>query len=226
MTRPDLKVINTQTGEVVEDTRDYQLEELNRKYLGALGTIGKLRKEIAELRVVEPEAQAVQGVLEYWKANCKPNAEITQDGKRWKNVRARLRDKFDDRPPRTPDELKLAVDGALLDPFWNGSHPKSRGKSFVLEAESIFASSERVETLRDIALGFKAKAGVHLKDLLEVTDRLRFVSWKYLLQTCECGHFRVEHAHPDPTIEGRELCFLCPCGDFDVDPFDPRNGLM
>ena len=58
----------------------------------------------------------------------------------------------------------------------------------------VYRDPEQVQTLRDLAIGFEAKAGVGLGELLDVSYELRFVNWKHLLRVCCCGHRRVEHA--------------------------------
>lgn len=215
MTRPNLRVLNTDTGELEQDAYGYQLEELNRKYLGLLGENGRLRKQIAELRMVEPEAQAIRDILEYTRDRIgKPGQHIIEGGERWEKVRARLKDRIDGRGPLTPDELKLAADGALLDPWLNGTAYKAPKDGRYLDAKTIFKSGDQVLKLRDLAIGFKGTAGVHLRDLLDVADELHIISWKHSLRICECGHRRIEHARCDPQKEGRELCFMCDCRDF------------
>jgi hypothetical protein len=216
-------LINPQTGEVVEDERDILIHQLEAEKRGQSLQIGLLKKELRELRAVEPEAQHIKEVLGYWREKCNPNATaIAPGGKRWEKVRARFRDNLDGRDSWTTAELKLAVDGALLDPFLNGTDPKSKADGF-LDATTIFRDDKQVERLMHLAVGFKVKAGVGVPELLEVGDQLGHVSWNFLLQTCSCGHKRIEHAHSDPTLEGRELCFLCDCGDWDLCPFDEFN---
>jgi hypothetical protein len=184
--KPELRLlVNPETGEVVEDQRDILIRQLEDEKRGQSLQIGLLKKELRELAAVEPEAQVILDVLSYWKERCKPTARIALKGKRWAKVRARLRDRFDDREPWTADELKLAVDGALLDPWLNGTDRDSKG---FLDAETIFRDSEMVEKLRDLAAGFEAKAGVGVGELLAVSSDLGFVDWQFLLQTCSCGH--------------------------------------
>jgi hypothetical protein len=221
--RPQLHLVNAATGELVEhDDRDIQIEQLESELRGKRLAIGKLKRELKELRSVEPEAEIVRDVLTYWQQKCAPRSTIAPGGKRWEKVRARLKDKLDGRDPWTPDELKLAVDGALLDPWLNGTAPKSKG---YLDAETIFRDAEMVEKLRNLALGFKATAGVGLGDLLDVTAELGTANWSHLLKVCVCQHRRLEHSRPDPSREGREGCLTpgCECEDFDLDWHDPFN---
>jgi hypothetical protein len=222
--RPDLRVINSDGELVQDDPLVLEHEELKRKFFGLLGENGKLRKQIAELRGLEPEAETIREILHYAKERYgKPRQEIIEGGERWEKCRARLRDKPEGRGQRTPEELKLAIDGALLEPWLNGTAPNAPKDGRYLDAKTVFKSPEQVAKLRDLALGFQAQAGVHLGDLLDVATDLQWVNWGYLLKTCGCGHRRVEHAHGDPSLEGRELCRECDCPDFDIDPFDAFN---
>src|SRR5262245_55702590 len=95
MAKPQLHlVVNAETGEVAPES--FQLDELNKKYLGALGELGKLKKELRELRAVEPQSEIVREILDYWRERCRPRATIAPGGKRWEKVRARLKDELDD----------------------------------------------------------------------------------------------------------------------------------
>jgi hypothetical protein len=217
---PHLHVVNAETGELVEDERDVLIEQLQADLQGKILAIGKLKRELRHLRAVEPESEVVREVLEYWRERCAPRATIAPGGKRWEKVRDRLKDQLDDRPSWTPNELRLAVDGALLDPWLSGSDRKSKG---YLDAQTIFRDAEMVERLRDLALGFQAQAGTPLRDLIDVAAELRFVNWRHLLRVCECGHRRVEHARGDSDHGGRERCFFCGCEDFFEDPFERFN---
>lgn len=220
MTAPQLHLVNADTGELVEDERDILIEQLKSELTGKSLQIGKLKRELREFRAVEPEAETIRDVLTYWRDRCKPRAAIAPAGKRWEKARARLREKLEDRPPMTVEELKLAVDGALLD-RWH----TQKGMEHRLDAEFLFRSYESVERLRDLAIGFKAHAGIGLGDLLEVTNELVFVNWKHLLATCLCEHRRLEHSKPDPNFFGREACLIpgCECADFDLDFEDLFN---
>lgn len=207
-----IRLVDTTTGEVVEeDERDLLIEQLQADLKGKQLAVSRLKRELKELRAVEPEAQTIREILEYWRSRCLPGATLAIGGKRWEKVRARLKDKLDDREPWTPGELRLAVDGALLDPWLSGRDRHSRG---YLDAETIFRDAEQVERLRDLALGFKAQAGAHLGDLIDVADELRIVEWKPILRICVCGHRRIEHRRPDPDLHGFEGCLECECPDF------------
>lgn len=214
--KPQLKLlVNAETGEVIEDGYAHQLEELNRKYLGVLGENGKLRKELARLRLAEPESETIMDILRYCNERWGKRHEIAPDGVRWDKVRSRLTQKLVDRSPWTPDELKLAADGALLDDWIAG---RARNSPGYLDAKTVFRDEKIVQDLRDLALGFKAQAGIHLSDLLEVASELRVVKWGFLLRKCLCGHRRIEHRKGCP-----ESCSFCECEDWDEDIFDPFN---
>lgn len=227
MSASPLRLVDTQTGELVhQDERDLLIEELERQKRGLTLQNGKLRAENTRLRSVEPNHEEIREVLHYWRDTCKPNAtSIGPEGERWLKVRARFQDTLEGRHSWTKDELKLAVDGALLDPWLNGTAPKAPKDGRFLDAKTIFKSPEQVERLIDLALGFKGQTGAHLRDVLEVADRLRVVSWKHLTRTCECGHLRLEHAAGDPHHEGRERCFMCSCPDFFQDVFEAMGEL-
>jgi hypothetical protein len=220
-----LHVINAETGEVVEDERDLLIEQLTRDLHGKQVQIAKLRKEVSELRLVEPEAQTIIEVLEYCRDRFnKPRQHITPGGERWEKCRARLRDKPTDRPAITPDELKRAADGALLDPWLNGSAPKAPKDGRYLDAKTIFKSPEQVQRLCDLALGFKAETGIYLGDFLDYASESRIVHWGFLMEVCICGHRRNEHSLADPLRHGEQPCLVqCRCSDFDFDIGAPFN---
>lgn len=221
--RPQLHLIDASTGEIVEhNEHDILIDQLQAELKGKSLQIGKLKREVRDLRATDPEAQTIRDVLSYWQERCAPRTHIAIAGKRWEKVRARLRDQLDGRGPWTPDELKLAVDGALLDPWLSGRDKGSKG---YLDAETIFRDAEMVEKLRNLAVGFDARAGVGLGDLLDGIDQLAHVDWKHLLLVCLCDHRRLEHSRPDPERDGREGCLIqgCECVDFDMDFADQFN---
>lgn len=212
--RPQLRLIDSHTGEVVEDEREILIEQLEAEKKGQSLQIGRLKRELKELRAVEPEAKTIREILDYWRGLCKPTAVIVPASKRWEKVRARLKERMDERDPWTPAELRLAVDGALLDPWLNG---RARGSKGYLDAVTIFRDAEMVEKLRDLALGFKAEASIEVRDLLDVAAELRIVSWRQVLRLCECGHRRIEH------VPGVESCIRCECSEFFEDPIEWAN---
>jgi hypothetical protein len=223
---PELRLlINPQTGEVVEDERDILIHQLEAEKRGQSLQIGLLKKELRELRAVEPEAQHIKEVLAYWRERINPRAvALAPGGKRWEKVRARFRDNLDGRDSWTVEELKLAVDGALLTPWLNGTDPQAKGQSW-LDAETIFKSDKQVERLRDTALGFKARTGTDIAPILDVMEQMIDVDWKLLLRVCMCDHRRVSHSLPDPNRNGAEGCLVhgCGCTDFDLDVYDSFN---
>jgi len=215
--KPQLTLVDTATGEVVEDERDFLIEQLQADLKGKQIAIGKLKRELKELRSVEPEAKEIREVLDYWRAACKPRAIIAPGGERWEKVRARFKDKLEiegePRPPWTIAELKLAVDGALLDPWLNGTAPKSKG---YLDAKTIFKGPEQVERLKDLALRLQFEVGMTAKQLIEASRTLSAVGldWKHLLAPCLCGHTRVEHRRSDNILWDDCLTPGCECGEF------------
>lgn len=213
--RPPLHLVDAQTGEIVEDERDLLLEQYEKDLTVKRLRIGKLEKELRHLRSVEPESEAIREILEYCRERWGRRFEISPGGKRWEKVRARFRDRIDGRDPWTPEELKLAADGALLDPWLSGRDKRSKG---YLDPETVYRDPEIVERLRDLALGFGGKAGIGLGDLLDFVPRLGQIGWKDVLRVCMCGHTRLEHSRG--VTEG---CLVCTCEDFDLDVFDDFN---
>jgi hypothetical protein len=217
--RPQLRlVVDAETGELVEqDERDVLIDQLQAEKKGQSLQIGKLKRELRELRAVEPQHEQIREVLVYCNEVWQRRLHIIPASEGWEKVRARLADKIEGREPWQVAELKLAADGALLDPWMSGRDRRSKG---YLAPKHVYKSPDKVQEMIALALGFEGKAGVGLGDLLEVMDDLGHVNWRHLLRICECGHRRQEHAKGDPDHDGRERCFLCGCEDFFEDPFE------
>lgn len=213
--RPNLRLINAD-GEIVEDEREILIDQLQAELKGKSLQIGRLKRELKELRSVEPEQEEIRGVLAYCNEVWKRRLHIIPASEGWEKVRARFHDRIESRnnQPWTVAELKLAADGALLDPWMSGREHRSKG---YLAPKHVYKSPDKVQEMFDLGLGFKAKAGIGLGDLVAVGDELGVVSWKQMLRSCCCEHRRIEHSFPDPNQGGREGCLIpgCPCLDFD-----------
>jgi hypothetical protein len=110
----------------------------------------------------------------------------------------------------------------LIDPRLNGTEP---GRPAYLDAETIFRDPEMVERLRDLALGFKGKAGILPGEVTKLIHDFGQVDWKWHLQVCECGHRNVAHSKGDPSREGQRPCLDrgCECEDYSMDCFAEFN---
>lgn len=204
------RVIDLKTGEVLdgpcEDCTNYE-RELRAKRR----RITLLENQLADRREAAAEAKDISEVLSYWRDRCtkRPGSVVfAPGGDRWEKVRDRL---SDDLPGReggwTVAELKLAVDGALISPFHNGTDPKTRGKQY-LDARTIFKNAEVVGSHVDRALKFNDLIGVLPSEFLRA-----FVGMdvKTDLAVCDCGHYRLFHLSV-PETGGREVCRKCDCG--------------
>jgi hypothetical protein len=129
--------------------KDAEKTRLARSFEGSLARqkveLDALRLELAQLRIQVPELgdehERVMDVLEYWKPRCKPKARIPVNSVRYRKVADRFKDRLEGRDGWTADELKLAVDGALLSPFHCGDN--EQGKKY-LDAETIFRDASTV----------------------------------------------------------------------------------
>jgi hypothetical protein len=113
--RPDLRVLDGD-GEVT--IRD-DLTALPSDEAALVEVIVKQRREIAALKrdaakmaAVDPDAETISELLEYWRDKTgHAKARIPVDGRRWRIVKARLKDGFE------ADRLKRAIDGVVAFPF-------------------------------------------------------------------------------------------------------------
>lgn len=92
-------------------------------------------------------ADAVLAVFEYWKKRTGRTEGVVLTPKRKACLKARLKEQ----PGETLEErvaaLNMAVDGAILDPFYAGDNDK--GKKY-WDFESIFRNRDRVEKLQHV----------------------------------------------------------------------------
>jgi hypothetical protein len=198
-------VVDRETGEV-QDDHDLLVAQLESELRSKNLQIARLKQELRSVRGLEPQAATIRDILEYWRERCKPRATIAPGGKRWEKVRARLNDRLDNRPPWTVEELKLAVEGALLDPWLSGSDRRSKG---YLDAVTVFRDPEQVERLVELACGWQSEIGILPSQMPRAV-----LETKYCLP-CDCGHARMEHTVPDPARDGRCPCLRCDCPDYD-----------
>lgn len=149
---PKLRVIDG-NGEIDEGASvlpgDYALlVDLNAKHLR---TIAALKGEITKLRRVDPQAETITEILDYWRTRTRhPKACIPLDGSRAKVTKARLAD-------FTPDELKRAIDAAAERPWMGGFGERfceaGPGRKRRDELELLFRDERHVEDLLALAEG-------------------------------------------------------------------------
>lgn len=114
MERPDLRLIDTETGEVHETCpncveSERILAELERKYRGALSQIGNLRRDKAKEAEQHKLFPRARRLFDVWRRVCDhPRAKWTPD--RFWEVEPRLRDYGEVRVCR-------AIMGGAYDPF-------------------------------------------------------------------------------------------------------------
>jgi hypothetical protein len=75
--------------------------------------IAGLKRAAAKLAAIDPDAETIGSILEYWRdrtARTK-NTKLPVDGKRWRVVKARLRDGYE------PEQLKRAIDAVVAFPW-------------------------------------------------------------------------------------------------------------
>lgn len=211
MSERHLRAMNPQTGEVCAECvalRDEVLS-LTRVLSSKDRTISELNNKAVKLQAVVPGADDIIEVLVYCRESWgKRWGIVPGKGKRWEKVSERLEEHLLDRGPFTKAELKLAADGAKLDPWINGTDRKSKG---YLKVETVFRDFEQVERFLDLTVEFEARTGMPLQDF---PPELLTVDLKFLCRRCDCGCLRMEHFVPDPRT-GYQGCRRCPdCVDF------------
>lgn len=222
-----LRLLDPDTGEVLDhpdcpecERREFAYHELERKHRGTLTELGKTRAMLVRQRKSEVRAEWISEVLECWREKCMPNAQIAVGGKRWEKVRARLEDELDRGKPWTAEELKLVPEGALLDPWLNGSDPKSKG---YLDAETLYRDPEMVDKLVKLAQGFRTEHGCYPSSIPERV--LRDFHFEPLLAKCDfCQHLRLEHSKGDPARDGAQACLVHGCDCLDGSWYDAEVG--
>lgn len=192
------------TGEFVEcagcHDKDILIEQLQGELGGKSMAIGKLKREVARVQGMEPDAEQVRWVLAYWRDRVKPKAKIVPGSERWSKVKARLKEGF------TYEELMVAVDGALLSDFHR--------ENGYLDAKTIFKEHDVVEGHRDRALAPDADKLYALAAIpREIAEHPEVQG--VLIALCDCGCPLVVHSKADPFRDWRRPCLLCDCEDFD-----------
>lgn len=197
--RPDLRLVDTATGEVTEVPAEIemlrqQVAEAEAELRAKRSQITKLKNENARLMGVEPEAESIIEVLEFWRLRCMPGASIVPGSERWLKVRDRLRehDVTTKQPAHSVVKLKAAIAGVLLSDW----HVKNKK----VDAVTIFRDSKTVEDHVARAVDFKRRKGVSALTLL---DELAGPGLEWLADRCSCGDLRMAH------LMGRG------CGEFD-----------
>lgn len=193
------------SGEVVAcvgcHDKDILIEQLQGELSGKSMAIGKLKREVARVQGMEPEAEQVRWVLAYWRDKVSPRAKIVPGSERWSKVKARLKEGF------SYEELMTAVDGALISDFHR--------ENGYLDAKTIFRDSATVEAHRDRAID---PGSGKLYALASLPSEIVNHPWRddWLLARCDCGCLFMDHSKPDPFRDYQRPCLSCEdCADFD-----------
>lgn len=150
--RPDLRVIDGE-GQVAEDLTAILSEEaaLLEVIVRQRREIAALKGELTKLRRIDPDAEDIMTLLDYWQRECNhPRSSIEADGVRWRKTKERLAN-----PLFTPERLKRAIDGTAAFPY-EGKY----GERFTLPADdrrrkddlALHIFRDEVQTERRIAL--------------------------------------------------------------------------
>jgi hypothetical protein len=111
--RPDLRVIDG-NGELADDLTPILSDAaaLMEVVVKQRQEIAALKRQAAKMAAVDPDAETIADTLEYWREKTgHTKAKIPVDGRRWRIVKARLKDGFE------ADRLKRAIDGVVAFPF-------------------------------------------------------------------------------------------------------------
>ena len=105
-------------------------------------------------------------VFAYWAAKTGRNGRTTLTSQREAVLIQRLTEGHDDL-----GELFYAVDGALRDPWYNGSDPRTEGRNY-LDFENLFRNRGRVEKLAGVCPGYVAgRPHPMIREVLEAGHR-------------------------------------------------------
>lgn len=189
--RPDLKVIDG-NGEISDD-----LVPILSDAAALMEVVVKQRCEIAGLKraaaamaAVDPDAETIGDVLSYWKDKTNhPRSQIPVDGKRWRIVKARMKDGF------TADQLRRAIDGVAAFP-WEGAYGErfaDPGEGRKRKDDLSHAMGDEEKTERRIRLAeADAPARAYRRFLFDLTQqRPRMVTALAMLGAHESVHGEV-----------------------------------
>lgn len=87
-------------------------------------------------------AEDVRRIFEYWRSKTGRNNRTVLDNDRVKIINSRMEEGW------TAEEMMLAVDGLMLDPFWTGQN--DRGTAYT-GIEHVFKNAARIERLIEVA---------------------------------------------------------------------------
>lgn len=191
-TRPDLRLVDTSTGEVSElpdelEKLRQQLAEAESELRAKRSQITLLKNENAALRAIEPDHDDILGVMTFWRSRLVPGASVTTSAKGWKTVRKLLRevDEESGKPRFTPLHLKAAVAGMALDEYTMDRRYRHRRY-----LENALSDPGKVDRLIEGAVSFKRRNGVSALTLL---DELGAPALSFLADRCSCGGLRMAH---------------------------------
>lgn len=143
MTEP-LRIVDENTGELRAPgcpechelatklaARDTDLDVTQEELTKALGQIKAFKRDREKERLQDPARDEIIAIFDYWREKCHhDNARF--DGKRFDLIKSRLK-QF------TPDELRMAIDGAAVDAYVDQTGKRHDRLGLVFE------SAERVE---------------------------------------------------------------------------------
>ena len=143
MTEP-LRIVDEATGELRAPgcpechelatklaARDADLDVVHEELTRSLRKINAFERDREKERLQDPAREHIVGIFDYWREKCRhENARF--DGKRFDLIKSRLK-QF------TPDELRMAIDGAAVDAYVDPSGKRHDRLGL------IFESAERVE---------------------------------------------------------------------------------
>lgn len=217
---PNLRVVNTETGEVVEgeacaacaSTRGIveqvqtELDMANRELSGYRLRLAQSEAAVRDLHVTDPESEQVAYVLRHWARRVVEDGWWSRTPKfkpgcpRWTVVRARLKDGYD-----ANLDLVAAVEGALL--------PQKGGvKREWLDVTTILRNGSNLERARERFYDPRALKVIQWRQLPEALVRMGPMLDQQC-HVCDCGHLRLFHITM-PGFDGLELCKFCDCGGF------------
>jgi hypothetical protein len=140
--RPDLKLVDPETGELVEhvcpgcEERDVQIAGLHQTLDMQARKLGRLERQLADEDPAShhPQSKEIGELIDHWKAvTGHPRAKRSKD--RYEVIKARLKDGY------TLDDLRLAITGIGAFPYNRNGRREREGRP-----------SERYDKL-SIALG-------------------------------------------------------------------------